>query len=398
MDEWTAGESGTDRTGHADPGTTRVSILGPLRARRGTEELDVGGPQQRLVLSLLLTQVGQVVPAEEIIDAIWGGAPPPNAYNVLHRHVGNIRRLFEPGLPPRASGAYLHRRAHGYRISVADDDLDLLRFRHLARAAAVSVDPETALVTYLQALRLWHGPVAAGCDLLSHNPAVIAIEAERVSALCEASDRALGSGRAHEVVSLLGDAAQQHPLDERLHGKYLLCLAGSGRRSEAIQVWRRLNRRLRDEMGVLPGADLCRVWSQLDCSPPPAAPARRLAAVPDRQVEALPSAVAAPCGKTAVAVRLALAHDDGRLQLTLRGVSPYADPEQTRRVLEQFLEAWGVPATGQALEVVPSTGAYRSVVVQLRSILPLPSPALVGCDDEDDHQRRPARIDRGALR
>ena len=59
-------------------------------------EIELGPPKQRALLELLLVRAGQPVDLSEIIDVLWGEKPPKSATNVVHRHVGALRkRVFE---------------------------------------------------------------------------------------------------------------------------------------------------------------------------------------------------------------------------------------------------------------------------------------------------------------
>lgn len=169
-------------TGRTENVQTAVAFtaLGPVRIRRGTADLDIEGRQQLLVLALLLARAGSVVSLTELIDTLWEEEPPASTVNVVHRCIGTLRRLIEPGLPIRATGAYLLRRAAGYQLQVTEDTLDVLRFRKLVRHARAAGNPDAAVRLYAEALALWQGRCAAGLEpvCLIH-PAFVAIEAER---------------------------------------------------------------------------------------------------------------------------------------------------------------------------------------------------------------------------
>lgn len=51
-------------------------ILGPLEVDQDGETIRLGGPKQRLVLAHLWIRANDVVPANLLIDEIWGDEPP----------------------------------------------------------------------------------------------------------------------------------------------------------------------------------------------------------------------------------------------------------------------------------------------------------------------------------
>lgn len=269
----------------------QCQILGPVRVRRGPADLDLGGRQQRLVLAMLLAHAGSVVSVTELVDALWEDDPPASAVNVVHRYIGALRRLFEPGLPVRATGDYLVRQAAGYQLRVDEESLDLLRFRALVRQAREADDRTAAVTLFIEALSLWQGRCAAGLEPTSQtHPLFIAVEAERAQIVREAADTALRSGQARLVIAALRQATGQDPLNEALQARLLLALAADGRQAEAVDLFRMVRERLRDELGISPGAELQDAYDRLlhqrtGTTPPPP---------PYGVVPAVPSAVARP--------------------------------------------------------------------------------------------------------
>ena len=65
----------------------RVELLGPVRAWRGDRELALGPPRRRAVLAVLALRPGEAVSRDEIIDAVWGDAPPASAANNVHVYI-----------------------------------------------------------------------------------------------------------------------------------------------------------------------------------------------------------------------------------------------------------------------------------------------------------------------
>ncbi|WP_237313105.1 AfsR/SARP family transcriptional regulator [Streptomyces sp. AMCC400023] len=254
----------TDGAGHELPGGSgellRLDVLGPLRVLRGGEELDLGFPQQRALLGLLVVRVGRVVPSGEIVDVLWPRRAPASAMNVVRRYAGSLRRLLEPGLPPRAPGRRLLRSAGGYRLDADEDDVDLLRFRALTKRgkrAAATGRSEAATRYFVEALGEWRGPVARGIPAAVREHAVFEeVERELLRTTRMAADAALLCGRSEQVLPRLRQALELDPLDESLHAALVMALAAAGLQAEALAAYERVRRLLAEELGVAPGTDL----------------------------------------------------------------------------------------------------------------------------------------------
>lgn len=143
-------------------------VLGPVRARRGPAELDLGPNQQRAILSLLVVRANQLVTNDDLIELLWEQDPPGSALNVIHKYVGSIRRLLEPDLEARTSGHWLTRHGTAYRLAANEATSDLIAFRRLmddARAAHAASRPAGALDLLMEALGLRHGACGEGLEL-----------------------------------------------------------------------------------------------------------------------------------------------------------------------------------------------------------------------------------------
>ncbi|WP_155372869.1 AfsR/SARP family transcriptional regulator [Catellatospora vulcania] len=387
-------------------GTIGFSVLGSIRVVRAGVELHPGARQQRLVLALLLARAGAPVSLAELVELLWDEQAPASAANVVHRHVGALRRLLEPGLPTRSAGRHIVRELSTYRLRVDEQSLDLLKFRSLSRLASRSVqdgDPESALRHCLDALRLWRGRCAAGLEPASRrHPAFLAVEAERAGVVREAADAAERCGRLSEVLAPLRQAAEQHPLDESLQSRLLLALAADGRQAEAVEMYRVVRRRLGDELGVEPGEELRQAYDRLlhqrtrPAGPESPSPLPRPAQLPpdlpsfsgrDDLLADARVAVARPggsavlavdgmpgVGKTALAVRLAhefaAGYPDGQLYVDLRGYGrePAMSPAEA---LRGFLGSLGVPRQGIPAELHAQAGMYRSRLAGRRLLIVL---------------------------
>ncbi|MGI8331350.1 ATP-binding protein [Actinomadura scrupuli] len=241
-------------------GPLRLQVLGPLRVWRGESELAAGPRQQAYLLALLLARGGRPTGTGELIDLIWGEDAPASALNVIHKYVGSLRRLLEPDLPPRGTGAYLLRRGNGYLCAAGADLLDLRRFRQqsgAARTARAEGHDAAALDHYLDALRLWSGPAGDGWV---HGPAAASIFAglndEYFQACIEAAAVALMLGHPTRVLPALRLAAAMAPLHEPVQAGLITLLGGAGQQAEALAVFDAVRRRLAEELGIDPGEAL----------------------------------------------------------------------------------------------------------------------------------------------
>ncbi|MEU1518973.1 BTAD domain-containing putative transcriptional regulator [Streptomyces sp. NPDC005811] len=238
----------------------RFSVLGPVRAWRAGRELDLGPPQQRATLAVLLVCARRPVGLSEITQVLWGLEPPVSAANVVHRHIGMLRRLLEPGLPNRAEGQWLVRVGGGYRLRVATEDVDLLRFRRLrdlTREADPDGTPVQAVEQLDEALALWQGPVAAGIPATVRGHRIFtALEREYLAAARDAAGLALRHGVADRILGSLERCAARHPLDQQIQALLALALAATGHQAEALEICRLTRVRLAEELGISSGPEL----------------------------------------------------------------------------------------------------------------------------------------------
>jgi DNA-binding SARP family transcriptional activator len=70
----------------------RFEVLGPVRGWRGESELELGSPQQRAVLVMLLLARGRQVSLDGFIDGLWEEKVPKSAGNTVRTYVSRLRR------------------------------------------------------------------------------------------------------------------------------------------------------------------------------------------------------------------------------------------------------------------------------------------------------------------
>jgi DNA-binding SARP family transcriptional activator len=376
----------------------RYRILGPLEIFDGTEWHGVGTATSRSVLATLLIRADHVVSVDQLIFELWGDAPPKTAPTQIHRSIMRLRRaLNDP------TGRVLVTVSPGYRLAIADDDIDAERFSVMAErghAALRAGQPDRAADLLNAALDLWHGPALSD---VSPSPLVTA-EADRLAeqrlAAWEARvDADLDLGRHAELVGELRQHVEQHPLRERSWRQLMIALHRSGRVAEALQTFHRLRRTLVDEIGVEPCAELRQLHEELLAGEPAAGAGRvtvprqlpavgafvgrvaELARLDDLLTGEAGAAVvvsaiagAAGVGKTTLALRWAhLAaprFPDGQLYVNLHGYDS-GPPAPPATVLAQFLQALGVPPDDIPPEEDQRAALYRTLLAGKRMLVVL---------------------------
>jgi DNA-binding SARP family transcriptional activator len=122
----------------------RIEVLGPVRAVHGGRELASGPPLRQAVLAVLALRANHPVSRDEIIDAVWGDAPPASAANNLHIYISALRRDLASGPEGGAAATrILPGGRSGYLLRLAPGQLDVAEFEeHLNRARARVADGE----------------------------------------------------------------------------------------------------------------------------------------------------------------------------------------------------------------------------------------------------------------
>ncbi|HEV3292857.1 MAG TPA: BTAD domain-containing putative transcriptional regulator, partial [Streptosporangiaceae bacterium] len=231
-----------------------LAVLGPLVAWRDGLPMRLGPPGQAAVAGLLAVQPGELVRRETVIDVLWGPRPPATAAELVQAHVSRLRRALDPG----GRSGLLEQGPAGYRLCTGAGELDAAAFAELAgrAGAAASGDTAAACELYAQALGLWRGEPAADIQVLAGHPAVTGLARRRAEAVLGYADAACRVGWYQRVLPLLEELAGQQPLEERVHARLMVALAGAGQQAAAIGVFEALRRRLDQDLGVRPGSEL----------------------------------------------------------------------------------------------------------------------------------------------
>jgi DNA-binding SARP family transcriptional activator len=359
----------------------RFRVLGDVTLVVDGSPAHLSSRRQEQLLALLVCARGRVVSSETLIDAMWGERLGPRGGKNLQVLVHRLRKnLDDPG-------RIRHDRS-GYALAAGPEEVDAWQFADLAeraRNALDAADLETAVALQREALALWHGRAFTGLDdVVALAEAAERLEQDRKRVLAERIDADLALGGHAEIIPELISLVAADPLAESMGARLMLAMHRAGRRTEALDAYRRIRTALADELGLEPGPQLrsleqailrgdphagldsgARVRPAEDkaqAAPPPCMLPPRVGDLTGRDgeigriVEVLlsrPPGTPVICavsgmpgvGKTALAVQAA--HDvrddfpDGQLYVNLRGAG--SEPVDPSQALGRFLRALGTP-------------------------------------------------------
>lgn len=251
----------------ADVTKLHVGVLGPVMAWRNWRELPLGPPKQKALFTVLVMKAGMAVEREELVEAVWGSDAPRTADSSVHKYVAALRQTLEPGRRPRGDGSLLVSGAPStYRLCLADGVLDASLFaRRVEHAQQLRADGrfDQALRALAEAQRLWRGNAVGGAPGPVPQIWRASLEEHRVAAAELRIEILLMMGRNEDAVAELRILVGENPLREHLSELLMAALYGCARQAEALDVFLRVRRTLREELGVEPGSRLHRCYQQI---------------------------------------------------------------------------------------------------------------------------------------
>jgi predicted ATPase/DNA-binding SARP family transcriptional activator len=234
-----------------------VRLLGPLDVVGDDGALiTINGARLAALLARLAIDAGRVVPADRLVEDLYGEAPPGSPANALQGLASKLRRLL-------GRSAAIANRGGGYVLDLDPNAVDLVAFDRLtseARAAHDVGDLQRARSRFEDALGLWRGP--ALMDFAYEEFAQVTItraDEARAAAVEDRVDVLLAQGEHHNAISELESLVAEHPLRERLRAQLMLALYRDGRQAEALRAYQAARAVLNDELGVDPGPELRRL-------------------------------------------------------------------------------------------------------------------------------------------
>ncbi|MGW2564265.1 AfsR/SARP family transcriptional regulator [Streptomyces sp. NPDC001514] len=229
-----------------------------MEIRTPAGHVEIPGDLQRALIQVLLVSEGRAVPGEMLVEEVWGDSAPDHQTNALQAHISRLRRRLR-SLEPERITSRLTTHPSGYRLVVGSGELDAAEFVQKVGEAETLLPecPARAAELLRQALGMWRGPVfghfpgGSACRLAGAR-----YEEHRLRSMELLFDAEIGAGRHAQILAELNDVHTSNPLRERFCEQLMIALYRSGRQADALDAYRRMWRRLSDEIGVLPSPSL----------------------------------------------------------------------------------------------------------------------------------------------
>nr|WP_243274482.1 tetratricopeptide repeat protein [Streptomyces albus] len=235
-----------------------VALGSPVELWGGDRQFSLGSVKQRCVLAVLLHARGEPVVAETLIERVWGDdAAPTVTRATLQTYVSRLRGVLKKAVGDRAR---IDHRAPGlYRLLVDEEEVDLCRFQRLRKDAAEAAargERQMAVGLLATAESMWRGEPFA--EFTSDwGRAVRARLHEDLRAVREERIKlALDRGEHADLLGELHQLASEYPTGQRIVGLLMTALYRCGRTEEALDHYHLARRRLRERLGIEPGAEL----------------------------------------------------------------------------------------------------------------------------------------------
>jgi SARP family transcriptional regulator, regulator of embCAB operon len=238
-----------------------IKVLGPLEVVVAGVSVVPSANKPSQLLAMLALNAGHVVTVSSLTEEIWGYRPPRTGIPTLHTYILKLRRKLQSALARTADDAVtpkdmLITRRSGYVLDVEPEDVDVVRYERLSAAGRRAVNAgrhQEASELLGQALDAWRGPAFSD---IPTGPMLgveaLRLEENRLGDVHLRIEADLRLGRHHQLLGELATLCARNPLMENFCAQHMIALYRSGRRSEAMEAFRRLRATMVEQLGVEP--------------------------------------------------------------------------------------------------------------------------------------------------
>jgi DNA-binding SARP family transcriptional activator len=243
-------------------GAWRIQLCGTLVVRAGERRLDdaLPGRQGRALLAFLALHRGHELDHDRLADALWGEQPPGAPEAGVRALVSKLRAALGDGVVTGRGGARLSLPVGAWvDVEAADDAI------HRAESAAGRGAWHEAWAPSHVALNVSRREFLPGhrAPWVQERRDHLAGVRQRALRCWAQAGLGIGGGELTDAERAARVLVAEAPYREDAHVLLMEVLAARGNAAEALRVYDGLRQRLRDELGVSPGAELRALHARL---------------------------------------------------------------------------------------------------------------------------------------
>ena len=241
----------------------RLALLGPPRAWRGKEQLNLGPVKQQAVLAALVLRADKTVSQRELLSGLYGEEQPDTARQVVQVYVYRLRKILDAD----SSGESAIRTNRGGYCFVSKgvwvDVAALGELTATADQSELAGDLAAAVRGYEGALELYHGEPLAGLPGRAATAQRQKLTERRLELCLRKLAWQSRLGQHPAVVAESAALAEAHPYSEQVAALRMHALHASGRRAEALALYLDFRGQLVLDRGVEPTEFLRKVHQSI---------------------------------------------------------------------------------------------------------------------------------------
>lgn len=227
----------------------QIRVLGPIEVIGDGGPINLGGPQQRRILAVLVVAPGQVLTYERLIEVLWpDGDEPDNGRRSAITYVSRLRAALGNDVIETTDA--------GYVLRPGTANVDAERFTALIDTARTHT-PVRALELLDDALSLWRGPVLGNLNgEWWARSFVTKLDELRLTALGERIDALTADGWDGRALAEVTALVDSYPFREQFVQQAMRGQHASGQTADALRTFQRYRAELADQTGLDPSASL----------------------------------------------------------------------------------------------------------------------------------------------
>lgn len=228
-------------------------VLGPIEVYLGDDRVIIDAPISKMILASLILHPNRVLSTDHMILEIWGESPPRRAVATIHVYISRLRKLL---VSAGISAGVIVTRGSGYLMNLSPQQIDAAVFEHLMKVGRKALEDqsyEDASRSFDQALALWRGPVLGQVRCGPMLDGIIAgLNQLHLECYELAMEAKLGMEEYGEVVGAACRLIGEYPLHEPFYRQLMVAMCFTGRRADALAIYRRAWDTFTRELGVEP--------------------------------------------------------------------------------------------------------------------------------------------------